>query len=511
MGSKINIDTNNQFSIDGVVAGTYDVIFSQDSWGQALQGSLNLASLTKGGVVVTQSQTLDLGTITLQPGLSISGLVTDQAGNPLPNIRIHADSANRQAGQSGQEAITNSNGKFTISGLNPATKVYDFTAAPRPHPEETVQPVPYGQVKRSAVDVTQVPPPNLTFVLPPATAGFTGKVVTADGNALAFPVGSRAGYPVAAIFVNQQGSNSSDNPLGDENNTNLDGRFNITNMPAGVYDLLIQSSVYRPLKLTGVTLASTLKDLGTITMQKGPTLQATLAKPDGSPVNTNTVQTAVAVSPDLGSIIFGQIKSDARTATILSITFAGFELSPKAYTVLLFDQRDNIVVPQEGKNLQFTTNSDNVSRALTYQPTAPAALLHAQKSGTGVLLTYYFSRPLRNGPGDQTPSAWLTLSSGQGQLSGILLSGDRRQLQVIYTPPVGEPDATVQFSARTVDINPATGVEFAITKTVALLLGQKATSERSINPALGGGVSLGDALDPAQMSIPGNAFFNTDA
>jgi hypothetical protein len=510
MSSSVEIDSNNQFSIDGMIAGTYDVYFKQFSYGSSTQGSLDLAAYTQGGVVVPQGQTLDLGTITLQPGLAVSGLVTDTSGTPLSNIRVRAYPSNNQHGNDGQEVFTNSVGRFTFTGLSPKVKVYDFIAAPRPHPSEKVQPVPYGQMAKRAVDVTQVPPPTLSFSLPAATAGFIGTVQTVDGGALYFPSDEQSGYPAAAIYVKLQGDPTGDDPLGDENATALNGSFNITHLPAGVYDLTIMSLGYRPVRMIGVTLTSTPRNLGTITLQKGPSLTATLAKPDGSAVNTSDVRQAVAASADLSSIIFGQINSDAQTNNILSIKFAGFELSPKVYSILLFDSRDNIIVPSDGRNIVFTANNDSAAKTLTFQPTAPVALTNIQKSGDDVLLTFYFSRPLRNGIADQDPTDWLNVASGAGTLTGTTLSGDRRQLSTVYTPAAGEQNATIQFSANTVDIDASTGVEYVISKTVALLLGQKATAEQTINPAIGGDVSLSDALDPTNVTIPANALLNTN-
>jgi hypothetical protein len=511
-GPKIDIDANSQFTINGLIAGTYDVSFQQNSFGTSVlgQGSLNIASYTRGAVVVPAGQTLDLGTITLQPGIAISGIITDTVGTPLANIRVRAQPSNSQHGSNGQETFTDATGKYTFSGLNPSVKTYDFVAAPRPSPQDTVQPVPFGQVKRLAVDVTTLPPPTLNFTLPSATAGFTGTIATSDNGPLSFPDGDQAGYPAAAIFVNLQGTNMADNPLGDENASNLSGSFTISNYPAGIYDLTIESLGYRPVKITGVTLTNALKNLGTITLQKGPALQTTLTKPDGSAVNTTDVHQAVAVTPDLSSIIFGQINSDAQTNNILSIKFAGFELSPKTYNVLLFDTHDNIIVPVEGKSLTFAANSDSVVKALTFQPTAPIALPHIDKSGTDVIVTFYLSRPLRNGPADQDPTSWISRSSGSGSLSNISLSGDRRQFTVTYTPAAGEQNATLLFSAHTVDIDPSTGVEYVLSRTVTLLLGQKSTTEQSINPALGGSVSLSDSQDPTNVSIPANALLNAD-
>ncbi len=506
----IAIDANNQFSIEGLLSGTYDVRFQQFTYGNASQGSMNLAAYTQGAVAVPPSQTVDLGTITLLPGISLSGNVTDATGNALSNIRVRAQPSNSQHGNDSIETFTNSNGDFTFAGLNPFVKTYDFTAAPRPSPGENVLPVPYGQVKRLAIDVTQSP--TLKFSLPPATASLSGKVLKPpNGQPLSYPESDQQGYPAAAIYVFLHGDTTVDNPLGTSNATDLDGTFSIPFLQAGVYDITIESLGYKPVRLTNITLTDdTNKDLGTTTLQTGPILNAALAKPDGSAVNTKDVRTAVAASNDLGSIIFGQVNSDANTGNILSVKFAGFDLSPKTYTVLFFDSRDNVIVPPEGKGLVFGPDSDNVSKSLTYTPTAPLVLSGIQKTFGDVDVTFYFSRPLRNSAIDQAPSSWLSLDKGLGVISGVILSGDRRQLQFVYTPAAGEQNAVVSFSAHTVDIDPSTHVEFVISKTVTLLLGQKATAEQNINPALGGSVSLSDNQDPTHINIPANAFLNSD-
>src|SRR5262249_3569256 len=90
-----DIDLNNHFHIDGVLAGTYDVQFRQDTFDSTLagQGSLNLAAYTQGQVKVTEGQIVDLGTIELKQGLSLTGTVQDTNGNLLPNIRVRAEVA----------------------------------------------------------------------------------------------------------------------------------------------------------------------------------------------------------------------------------------------------------------------------------------------------------------------------------------------------------------------------------------------------------------------------------
>jgi hypothetical protein len=509
--NKPAIDANNQFTIDGLAAGTYNVYFQQNSYGGSVQaaGGVNLASYIKGSVVVTQGQTLDLGVITLKPGLSLSGTVKDTSGQALSNIRVRARPSNSKHGDNSLEVTSDAQGSFTFLGLTPDNKIYDIIAAPHPGLNDTTPSVPYGQVIHSALDVTQVPAPTLNFVLSPATSRFTGSIRTADGGPLAFPDNDQSGYPEAAIYLHLVGNSSDDNPLGQENATNIDGSFSIGNIVAGTYDITVESLGYQPYRVTGVAIAKgTTKDLGSITLQKGAVLNATLARPDGTLVNTNEVETVVAVSQDLTSIIFGQANKDANSGNILSLKFSGFLNSPQSYNVLLFDKNNNITSPLEGRNLVFTSTSQVVTKALTYVPSPPFAFTDVKRTGaagSSVSINYYFSRPLRNRGDDQDPSVWFGLSSAHGNLSGYSISGDRTKMTVFYTPSAGEQNATVVFSAHTVDIDPSTGVEFVLSKSITLLLGQKATVESKINPALGGTLSLAQAQDPSSVYIPANA------
>ncbi len=515
-GSGPNIDSSGHFTIEGLAPGTYDVVFQQNSYGVSVQaaGGLNLASYTQGSVAVTAGQTVDIGVITLKPGISISGNVVDTSGNALSNITVRAQPSNNQHGQNSIQTTTDAQGNFTLTGLSSDLKIYDVVAAPRPGTGDSTPPVPYGQITRLAIDVTPVPAPTLNFTLTPASGQLAGQIVTADAGSLSYPDGDQIGYPAAAIFLHLEGSTSDDNPLGQDYATALNGSFTIGELVPGLYDITVESLGYQPYKVTAISVANgAIQNLGTITLQRGAELDATLAKPDGSLVNTGQVQTVVAVSPDLTNIIFGQVNKDATTGNILSIKFSGFQLTPQTYNILLFDQQNNITTPPEGRNLVFVSSSDVITRALTYEPSPPFAYTDAKRAGSigsAVSLNYYFSRPLRNRGDDQDPSLWFSLPAAHGVLSGYTLSGDRLQLSVTYTPAPGEQNATIAFLAHTVDIDPSTGIEFVLSKTITLLLGQKATTESNINPALGGSISLATNNDPSNVSIPGNSLQNSN-
>jgi len=510
---RIVIDTNNQFTIDGLVAGAYDVQFRQNTFGASVQGqgSINLASYTKGQVRVTEGQTMDIGTIELKQGLSLSGTVKDESNNPLPNIVVRAEPSNSREGNNFSETTTDSAGQFTLTGLNPDLKTYTIRAAPRPYPGDATPLSGYGEVTRRAVDVTQTPAPTLAFTLTLANASLSGSVTTSDGGALSYPEDKQQGYPAAAVYLKRQGVPSTgDDPLGEiREATNLNGTYSISNLVPGTYDIIVMSLNYKPSRFTQ-TLTAGSNSAAAVSLQKGSVLTATLLKPDGTGVNTSDVRFAVAATADLGSIIFGQVTSDENTRSIRSIRFSGFETS-KRYSILLFDDKGNITTPTEGRNLQFSSDTEDKTLTLTFQASAPNAFTQVKKVGSAAEITFYFSRALRNSvPADDVASGLISVTSGNGTLSGAAISGDRRSFVVTYTPATGEQTATLAFASNTADINPATGSAFPIAKSVILRFGQRASAEKNINPVFGGEVSLAEAdNNPSAVSLPGNALLTS--
>jgi len=504
-GSSVDINSENQFHIDGLVEGVYDVNFRQNSYGFSVGGSggVNIANQTKAQIKVTQGQTLDLGTITLIPGLSVGGTVRDTSGNALPNIRVRAYPSINDRGSNGLEAITNSAGQYTLLGLDASLKNYDIQAAPRPEGSDNTPAVPYGSFTRRAVNITETT--SVDFSLSAANASLSGTILTEDNGPLSYPDEDRGGYPAAAIYMRAlNGPTQDDDPLGDiREATALDGTFAIRNLVPGTYVVQVVSLGYRPKRLTLTVDGAT--SAGSITLQKGPRLMATLTKPDGSGVNTTDTRQAVAVTADLNSIIFGQIASDQNTRNIRSIQFDGFELN-KTYSILIFDSLDNIMQPSEGRSISFTDNSQSQSIGLTYKQGTPSALANVRKSGSGVVVSFFFTRPLRNTQAfDEDPDNFVTLTSGAGTLSEASLSGDRRSMSIVYTPTATETTATLDFLAYTTDVDPSTGESISIAKTAVLRFGQKAAAEKNINPVLGGEVSLATSNDPSNVSLPANS------
>lgn len=508
----LSIDSNGQFTIDGLVAGSYNVVFRQDGPDNSGQGSVNLASYTRGQVRLTEGQLLDLGLVELQQGLSLSGTVKDESGNGLPNIIVRAEPSNSRHGDDSTQATSDSQGQFTLTGLNPEFKTYTIRAAPRPGLEDSTPLSGYGEVVKRAVDVTKVPAPTLEFTLSAANGSLSGSVSTVDSGPLAYPDDKQQGYPVAAIYLKRQGVPASgDDPLGEiRASTNLDGTYTISNLVPAIYDITVMSLEYKPYVFTQ-TITAGSNAASAITLQKGSVVNATLRKPDGTGVTTSDVQFAVAATADLQSILFGQITSDENTRGVSAIRFSGFETN-KRYSILLFDDKDNITTPAEGRNLLFTTDTDEKTLVLTYQPSAPNAFTQIKKLGSAVQVSFFVSRSLRNSiPADDVASGLISVTSGAGTLSEAEISGDRRSFTVTYTPAADEQTATLAFSAYTADINPATGSAFQISKSVTLRFGQRATAEKNINPVFGGEVSLADAdNDPSAVNLPANALLTSD-
>lgn len=516
MGS-LRLDGDNQFQIDGLVPGTYDVRFRQDSWGMQTQSqaTFDLAPLTKSQIRMTEGQIVDLGTVELKQGLSLKGTVHDTDGNPLPNIQVRARRAAMSTdGDEEPSTYTDALGQFLLKGLDATAKAYHVTAAPRPWLTENRPPAGYGAVTKRAVDVTQTPLPELDFELTAANASLSGAVLTADGGALGFPENDDKlqGYPVAAIYMSRQGSGGSgDNPLGDITEaTRLDGTFSIANLVPGTYNITIMSRGYKPNKQT-LKIVAGANTLPTVTLAKGGSVTATLRKPDGSAVNTDEVEFAVAATSDLGTILFGQIENDETTRNITQIAFSGFETG-KTYSLLLFDPNENIMTPPEGRSLVFSTDTEEKTLTLTYQPSAPNAFAQVRRVGTDAQIDFYLSRPLRNTTeDDDAATSLISIVSGGGTITEASISDDRRQFSATYSPASGEETATLRLSAYTADVNAQTGAEFQLVKSVVLRFGQRSTAEKNISPVLGGEITLATVdSDPSGVDLPANALRETD-
>ena len=128
---SVATNANGEYTITGLAAATYSVFTNSGNTTNEIHPDLlcpNSCSSTTaadsgGGVAVTLGATTSGINLALDPGLSVSGTVTNGAnGLPLQNVTV---TAWIRVGQtfSGRSAFTNTSGAYTISGLVAGTYV----------------------------------------------------------------------------------------------------------------------------------------------------------------------------------------------------------------------------------------------------------------------------------------------------------------------------------------------------------------------------------------------------
>ncbi len=504
---------DNTFNLS-VSPGTYDIVFqSRDQLtpSEIAEGKKSFAPITLSGIRVTAGQTTNVGVIDLREGVPVSGTVTDTDGNPLPNIRMIADSGMHQS-DSDPETFTDKLGKYTLLGLDPeGLRFYDIVAAPRPESRDdrfsnTTSTTSYGESRKTHFDTKQSPMPTVNFQLELALGSVSGIAAIPTGGTqalqLPFDEGQGVNLPGALVIMNKQGDLPSKNPLGDiEEKTNPDGTFTIKGLTPGSYDMWVLALNYGSAIKRDIVVGNADVNIGTMTMVDGFKMSGTLTKSDGSPLSNNEVETMICVRDGFEEIIIGRTNEDA-AGNIIEYSMSGFR-SGKTYSVILFGRNDDVIIPQPST---VTLTADSVQDFVVGNVT-PVILTQATKvSASTITIQFDLSKPLRNsdtdtdnaGTGDGTPddsqfSKIIRLKTGTGTLShdeDTWISQDRKGLIVSYHPSADETTFVLTASCTFISVNGSTGENDIVVKDFTYYVGIGRQRVVQIANAAGGEAEL---------------------
>ena len=242
---------------------------------------------------------LDLGTLTLDPGLAIEGRVTDPDGAPLPGAEVTLnrsfDSFNAMGLVPPRNATTGADGVFRFDDLRRGDH-FDLRVERR------------GYVPATVPAVEAPAPERLTVELKP-------------GRTLSGRVRGPAGEPVRNAGLSLREETSFQSPLGvstimgprplgvtDEN-----GKFQAEGVPPGTADLDVSAPGYRFKRLQGIPVPEERDVEGLeITLEKGSVLEIRALDSRGGPVAGARVLARRTDSPAPESRgVFTQCQTDA--------------------------------------------------------------------------------------------------------------------------------------------------------------------------------------------------------
>ena len=505
-GTTPVLDNGNEFVVDGLLPGTYDVKFTAPGVGA---GGVNLVDTVVPGVVVTAGNVSDLGIVNLGGGTQLTGVVTDAASHaPLANIHVHAVPSQRGSGVDSTpiDATTDGSGAYVLAGLDPTVRFYDVDAAYRGVEVQGESLLPYQLTISPSVDLNAVT--ALNFALAPAAYSVTGRIsVPAGGSALGIPGSSGQTAQGALIYFQKTGVIPVSNPIADiQFQTDYNGNFTIPSLSTGTYLMIATSLGYASLNQT-VTITTASVNVGTLTMTQGATLTGSLTNPDGSNPSLGQVAQILAVTSDLSNILAGSLTTNPNMQTATAYTIAGFKPG-LSYRVILLDSQNGMIAPPEAAGVVFpSTGTATIN--IVYRPVAPLVIAVAERQGSGFQLEFDMSQPLRaQTSNDSNLPAILTPVTAAGTLSSLALSQDREHLTAYYQPGVKESSFTFHLKGYSTLVNPASAdpvnPQFLSESTVTFFTGIDGLGQTNVANLQGGDVLVHG--DSGRVTLPPGSF-----
>ncbi|MBI4051202.1 MAG: hypothetical protein HY400_01730, partial [Elusimicrobia bacterium] len=517
---QIAFDQSDRVTISGLAPADYDAVFGGNNFDfrAAGKGSLNLVPVTQSQISIAAGQTVDIGTVNLKPGVSLSGTVKDVLGNALSNIPVTAypTTLGFDFNQT-LTAFSNENGQFTLNGLSSDLRYYDVVAAPRFDSEDAFRNeklVPYAQSRKDAVDL--VATASLNFTLLAANSSLAGRVVTPDGSIPSLPFGREAEerpgeqVPGAIVLVQRVGEIPKKNPIGDiEFKTDASGNFRILNLSTGSYRITALAKGFGSAQtISKIAQQNTEVNVSSMTLARGASLAGGITLSNGDYPNESDIQTVAATTPDFTEILVGFLTKDPNSKQITGYSLSGFKAG-LGYQVVLIGDGDQLTVPTEASNVVFSTTTESRTLDLVFKPNTPTVFSKIRKSGGNFEIHFECTQPLRNKTdADKNTGAMASLVQGGGTLAGHTLSPDRKRLTVVYAPVAADTSFKVRFgpaysSVVDPDSSDIDNPEFVISSTFTFFAGVDAFNQSTINGLLGGSVSLEG--DTSRIEIPAGA------
>jgi protocatechuate 3,4-dioxygenase beta subunit len=215
--ASTSTDASGRYTVPGVPAGAYAMLFGSSNAELVYRWYNDEQSLFwADAVAVTAGATTGGIDTTLGPPGTISGRVTDPAGNPLSDVAAMAP---------GGTAVTDADGRYTITGLAAGDYVVQFGDAD-PADGRNLVPTDYSQVTGTVPYVVKVH----------VTAGGTTTGIDAEmefGGSISGTVTDTAGNPLAGVGVGLDG-------LGENATTDAAGHYTLTNLEPGIYPVWFQ-------------------------------------------------------------------------------------------------------------------------------------------------------------------------------------------------------------------------------------------------------------------------------
>ena len=462
---------------------------------------------------------IDVGTIELRQGTTITGRLVDSDGNPIPGVELFAEPSDAHDGSAEAEGISDTNGYYTLFGVDPDVQYYDVIAAERPSMfDEWGKQVEWGEKRKYNVAPGSE---DVNFTLVRATASLSGNITIPAGSSFAMPFKDDGfSYPATHILMQRKGVIYSDMldgiegmsiPAGEGATTTT---YTIDHITPGTYKVIFMNYGLPTQVVDDLVVADGDNTRNVTWESAGHTVSGGLSLATGGYPTSADISGVVCMNTDDQSITFGSLSETAdgsypayevpglAQGTTYQLVFykeSGYDETPEIYTAgvpftVSGDLADNDAV--------INRNSEPVLMAQAIQNSDDSTRINL-----GIFSTAYLvDRSIE--VVDQAPTAadttgMIFVQSGAGSLENVTLSGDKRTIRATYAKASGDDDVTVILAVHYGD-EATTKL-----KTVSFNVNTLAVNSDAINVFLSEQVRLGNG-DASQIFIPAGSLDTSD-
>jgi protocatechuate 3,4-dioxygenase beta subunit len=329
----------------GVVAGSYNVCV--DTYGETLAANDVGDALTcLPHAIAVHTGATTTADVRLTRGGAVAGKLTGKGGVPLVGVMVDLSSGDSEGDGAGGEAVTDSHGHFVLKGLAAGSYTACFDASSATGAGLTTGASSSCYRNNAKIQVK---------------AGVTRLGIDAQlgaGGAITGTVKDDLGNPLSDVSVSASSTSDYDNLAGGFGTTDAQGRYSITGLPTGSYDVCFYPGDPTALQSASCYGAATQDDQGTkVTVHAGSTtshidaalstggsITVTVHDQDGNPiagVNATALSTCdLDEEGDCGTQpLFSATKATAVDASDVTDSDGAVTLSslaPGNYAVCLF-------------------------------------------------------------------------------------------------------------------------------------------------------------------------------
>jgi hypothetical protein len=514
-------NTPGKFHLNAVPTGHRYIIIVETANGKKTGGAKNYVGQVIAGIEVPEGATGDInvGTIQLKEGTTIQGRLTDSLGNPIPGVEVFALPSDTHDGSAEAEGVSDTQGYYTVYGVDPEVAYYDLIAAERPDMfHDWGKRVEWGEKRKYniAPGATEV-----DFTLVRATASLSGSLsIPADAEFMIPFKGMGESFPATMILLQKKGVIYSDMldgieamsvpmPSAVKNST-----YTIDNIAPGTYKAIFMNYGLPTKIIDDVTIADGDNTLDVTWESSGFTVSGGLTLVDGGYPSSADISGTVVMNTLDQSITFGMLTAEADG------TYSAYEVPGLAagatYQLVFYKESGYDDTPEIfTSGAAFSVEADLTDNDAVIDPNTMPILMSqavqnadsASQIDIGIFSTGYLVNSdievVDRLPTSSATVGEVFVSTGNGTIDSVTLSNDKRKIRLAYVKGSGDSDVVLTLAVHYGED------ALTLVKTIAFNVNTIARNSDAVNVFIAGQVKLGNG-DASQIYVPAGSLDTSD-